>query len=171
MKLRDVAHIDLLEALNTQPEKLEWSTSGNRHTGRFILDGVSYEVQVDEYDAAELHLADVGFDREGSIEAVGSEQPSSRVLGAVVNALAPKLKELSPDAVLLTVKKGSGNETSRRRAYDAITSRLVRQRLFPHTFNTGWREGHHGWYAVASTSKLSDEQLDAFERAVLGDAP
>ena len=169
MKLAEIntSRPNLHEMLETEADHVEWRTlDGFKHRGAFELDGSEVEIELDEYDAIGLHLVDFGFSVNGSVQFVGDERPSSRLAGAVLNAARGKIAELDPDLVLISVKKGTGKESSRRSSYDVFAARLIRQRLFHHTFSTDWLENDAGWYKIFSKEVLSSEQLGAVLAAV-----
>lgn len=168
MKLVDVAGpLDLLEMIDTSPGDVAWSVSNDyQHRGSFQLDGNSYVVEVDEYTALGLHVLDVGFTTNWSSAATKGSLAASRAIGAVVNALRPKIKEIDPDAIFFSVKEGTGLEDSRQRLYDRISSRVMAQRLLPYTFSTGWIVGPSVKVKVLSKQSLTQEQLDSIITAV-----
>lgn len=156
----------LLEILDTVPSDVHWSSVANQHRGEFSIDGAKVVVEIDEYDALGLHLIDLGFSVDGSIDIKGGAAPSARTLGSVVNVARQKIVELNPDAILLSVKNWSGAAESRLKLYQAMSARLVRQRLLPHSFSTGWVKNSDGAYCIMSTKSLTDEQAETFFKKV-----
>lgn len=153
----------LLEIFDTRPE-VKWTRDDHRNYGSFALDGVTYTLEADGYEALNLNLLDIGFNREGSISAVRGEKPAAKVIGAVMNGLLPKIKELNPDVVLLSVQKSSGLVESRKSIYDAMLRLLMQQTRF--TTTTPWVENENGFYKLLSQRRLTAEEEEKFISAV-----
>lgn len=157
--------MNLIEILDTKVP-VEWKVNGHQHLGAFSLDHRKYVIQLDEYDTDnDLTLVDFGFTTDGMINAVNFNKNASSILGAVLNGALPKLRDLNPDVILVSVQKDSGMVESRKNVYSALI-RWAGKQLVGYHFIPEWIENTIGFYKLISKNKLSDDEMKKFTTVV-----
>jgi hypothetical protein len=154
----------LLEILNTEPD-IKWTQIGGyKNKGSFQLDGKKFEIQLDEYEVLNKTLVDFGFTTNDDIHAVNSGKNSARILGSIVNGSIKKIKEINPDAILVSVLKSSGLVESRKSVYESILKWTSKRTGFSNF--TGWIENNNLYVQIISKEKLSKEEIEIFKNQV-----
>lgn len=156
--------MDLLELLNTKHEVIWKVVDGYKNEGSFELDNNKYVIQLDEYSALDKTLVDFGFTTNGKIQAIEGANNSAKIIGSVMNGASDKIKEINPDAILVSVAKNSGLVESRKSLYDTIFKWLIKKSGFTHA--TDWLENEKLFTKIISQKDLSDEEINIFRDQV-----
>jgi len=151
--------VKLLEILNTKVP-VKWSHIGHEHVGTFTLDESDFKIHIDEYVVNDKTLVDFGFSTNGVIAATDSGKNSAKIIGAVLNGAAPKIKDINPDVVLIAVLKSSGLVQSRKNLYSTIVSWLMKRSDF--IYRSDWIENKKQFFMLIAKEKLTQEELQLF---------
>jgi len=158
-----IERFKLLEILNTSVE-VDWRSTDNGVRGQFTLDGELFEIVIDEYEVSDKILVDFGFTRNGKIDAINSNINASKILGAVLNASIPKIKEANPDFIMIAVFKKSGLVESRKSLYELLC-RWFQKRLGTN-YISDWQESSEAFFKImALKDSPSEEELGLFMKA------
>ena len=103
---------------------------------------------------------DFGFDTNGEINATQSNKPSARIIGAVLNGASPKIVEINPNVILISVFKSSGLVDSRKSLYNTLTTWFQRRSHF--LYASDWVENNQAFYKIIAKEKPSDEHIKVF---------
>lgn len=156
--------MDLLEIFNTRPS-VKWESIELRHIGKFVIDGKTCHVRIEEYMVKSKSLIDFGFVVDGTTKASEGNIPASKIIGAVLNAAVPKLQELNPDFILIAVDKSSGLVESRKNLYDALYKWVNRNVGFVYA-SPEWIENSKAFYKILGKQTPSQEENDLFISSV-----
>ena len=149
--------MNLIEILNTKVP-VDWTSKGHQYSGSFSLDAHEYVIQLDEFETInKLTLVDLGFTTDGKIDIVGSEKNASSVIGAVLNGALPKLKELNPDTVLVSVQKDSGSVENRLTLYSTLI-KWVGKQINGYNYVPEWIENSNGFYKLISSISFLNQR-------------
>lgn len=162
---------DLIEILNTKLD-ISWTDKPDGLYGTFDLDNtVSYEIQLKDFEATltskKFYIVEIGFSANGKF-VLTNKGGASKVFGAVINGIIPKLKELKPDIILFGLNNTNSAIESRKTLYSALASWYQRGSSFTHL--TDWILTPNGQYKLLSKGDLTDhdlEEINSYAKDVL----
>lgn len=124
LDIENMAYYNLFEILDTKPS-VHWTNHSGNYAGFFELDGEQFLIAIDTLDVGNKLVANVSFTRNMSMDFVGSQKNPSKIMGAVVNTLSAKLKEIDPDCIVIMVVSEYGEMDSRMHTYGFLARRLA----------------------------------------------
>src|ERR1017187_6463556 len=89
---------------------IKWSQTGDVATGTFEVDNDEFKIKIEaatwEFQNAELNFLNCAFTKtrggKDTTTIEGSDPRAGKIIGAVVNGIRDKLKELEYDALIFT---------------------------------------------------------------------
>ena len=148
----------LFEIFNTKPD-VKWTGIGGNYAGFFTLEGVNFNVYIDQISYDRKKIIDVGFKTEGRQDIFNSGISIGKILGAVINSLIPKIDAINPDIIVVVVMKTAGQVAERKSVYARIIHSLIKRIHFE--YMTSWKETSKLFYMLVFKKQMSAEEENA----------
>jgi hypothetical protein len=156
----------LNEIFNTRPDVV-WKSTNTGFKGKFILEDEEYEILLDELEIEldkTFSILDIGFTKNGNYDLTNSKVSSTKVFGAVLNGMIPKIKEIKTDSILFGMNNKNGHVEDRKRLYEKIAKMYSRGSSY--TNMSDWVKSKNGEYMILTKQSLTSDQKDKIDEFV-----